>query len=64
MAKFVMVLNEGKFVPELEGKPGDSISAEDVSAYSMMLVSHSLARIADSLDNLSDSVAEMAADRR
>ncbi|MAE92952.1 MAG: hypothetical protein CMI67_25820 [Pelagibaca sp.] len=55
MAKFVVELTEGKFGVSLEGSPGEDLSADQVLAYSMTQVGHSLARIADQLESSSEN---------
>ncbi len=54
MAKFVVEYANGTFGVTLEGSRGEELSPDQVLAYSMMRVDHSLVRIADRLEDLAE----------
>lgn len=64
MARFVISVTDGKFEAELEGEPGEEISPEIVSAYSMMQVGHALGDIAESLEKMSRETENIADELR
>lgn len=60
MAKFVISIDGGKFETALEGKNGEELSPEMVSAYAHMKVGWALGEIADRLVGIDNSLNAIA----